>query len=176
MKCMIATKNEGKIESARRAFLKFYSNIDIKGIKVSSDVREQPIDKETLDGATNRIRNLKKYCVENNIQTDFYVAIEAGLVQLYKKYFVMQIAAISDNSEKISYGISSCYPVPEKYVNVIKEKSIGELFNEIYNKDDERHNKHGGIGELTHQKVTRIDLGEQAFMMALTEWINEEWK
>lgn len=176
MKIMIATKNEGKIESAKRAFSKYFDDITVIGLKIESDVPEQPCNEETLNGATNRILNLKKHCKENNIYADFYVSIEAGLIELYKKYFVMQIAAVSNNSEKISYGISSSYPVPEKYVSTIKEKSLGELFNEIYKKDDESHNKHGGIVELTHQKVTRIDLGEQAFTMALTEWINEEWR
>lgn len=49
--------------------------------------------------------------------------------------------------------------------------------NKVFTKDDERHNKGGGIQVLTHNRISRIDLTELAFIMALTEYINEEkWK
>ena len=49
--------------------------------------------------------------------------------------------------------------------------------NKIFTKDDERHNKGGGIQLLTHNKISRIDLTEMAFIMALTKYINEDdWK
>lgn len=41
MKILIATKNPGKIEGARKAFSNYYEQIEIKGIPVSSKVPEQ---------------------------------------------------------------------------------------------------------------------------------------
>jgi len=49
--------------------------------------------------------------------------------------------------------------------------------NKIFEKDDERHNKGGGIQLLTHDKISRIDLTEAAFIMALTKYINSNnWR
>ena len=48
--------------------------------------------------------------------------------------------------------------------------------NKIFEEDEERHNKGGGIQLLTHDKISRIDLTEMAFIMALTEYINDSWR
>ena len=45
------------------------------------------------------------------------------------------------------------------------------------NEDKERHNHGGGIQLLTHNEISRIDLTEYAFIMALTKYINrEKWR
>ena len=60
MKVLIATKNQGKIEGAKRALLNYYNDIEIQGIPVDSNVGEQPVDNEIYIGAKNRVKNLKK--------------------------------------------------------------------------------------------------------------------
>ena len=72
----------GKIEGARQAFEKYFDNIDIEGIAVESNVGAQPVNEEILQGAKNRIKNLKKYANNNNIKADFYIASEAGITNL----------------------------------------------------------------------------------------------
>ena len=47
MKLIIATKNEGKIEGARRAFERFFEDIEIVGIPSDSEVGDQPVNLET---------------------------------------------------------------------------------------------------------------------------------
>ena len=42
----------------------------------------------------------------------------------------------------------------------------------IFNESDLRSTT-GGVGLLTHNIITRIDLNEQAFVMALTQFVNE---
>ena len=59
MKVLIATKNQGKIEGAKRALQNYYSDIEIQGIPVDSNVGEQPVDDEIYIGAKNRVKNLK---------------------------------------------------------------------------------------------------------------------
>ena len=49
-----------------------------------------------------------------------------------------------------------------------------KVIDKIFEKDEERHNKGGGIQLLTKNIVTRIDLTELAFTMALTKYINKE--
>ena len=73
MKILIGTKNPGKIEGAREAFEKYFDNVEIEGISVNSEVGDQPINKEILQGAKNRVKNLKKYAKENQIKAEFYI-------------------------------------------------------------------------------------------------------
>ena len=46
MKVLIATKNQGKIEGAKRALSKYFDSIEIQGIPVESNVSEQPVNDE----------------------------------------------------------------------------------------------------------------------------------
>ncbi len=54
------------------------------------------------------------------------------------------------------------------------DTDLSQVMNKVFEKDDERHNKGGGIQLLTHNKISRIDLIEMAFVMALTKYINED--
>ena len=40
MKILIATKNQGKIEGAKRAFEHYFNDVEILGIPVNSEVSE----------------------------------------------------------------------------------------------------------------------------------------
>ena len=59
MKVLIATKNKGKVEGAKRAFDKFFDDVEVIGISAESNVPEQPVNAETWQGAKNRVKNLK---------------------------------------------------------------------------------------------------------------------
>ena len=177
MKVLIATKNQGKIEGAKRALLNYYNDVEIKGIPVDSNVGEQPVDDEIYIGAKNRVKNLKKYAKENNINADLYLSIESGINKLLGRWMITNIAVIEDNKEFESYGTSPSFPVPERLVQDIINTDFSQVMNNIFEKDEERHNKGGGIQLLTHDKVSRIDLTEMAFIMALTKYINgDSWK
>lgn len=77
MKILMGTKNPGKIEGAKEAFEKYFENVEIEGVPVSSDVGDQPINEEIFEGAKNRVKNLKKYAKENNIEVDFFCSIRS---------------------------------------------------------------------------------------------------
>ena len=47
--------------------------------------------------------------------------------------------------------------------------------DKIFEKNDLRSSI-GGISFLTHEVINRIDLTRDAFVMALTQHINEVWK
>ena len=61
MKILIGTKNKGKIEGAKRAFERYFNDVKVEGISVQSEVADQPVNDEILQGARNRVKNLKKY-------------------------------------------------------------------------------------------------------------------
>lgn len=176
MKVLIATKNAGKIEGAKRALLHYFSDIEIEGVPVDSNVGEQPVNNEIYDGAKNRVRNLKDYAKENNISADLYLSIESGINNSLGRWMITNIAVIEDNDDFESYGTSPSFPVPDKLVDDIINTDLSKVMDKIFEKDEERHNKGGGIQLLTHNEVTRIDLTEMAFIMGLTKYINENWR
>ena len=176
MKVLIGTKNLGKIEGARRALNKYFKDIDIQGIPVESNVSEQPVNDEIYIGAKNRVKNLKKYAKDNNIEADLYLSIESGINDLLGRWMITNIAVIEDGGDFESYGASPSFPVPDRLVQDIINTDLSQVMNKVFEEDNERHNKGGGIQLLTHDKMTRIDLTEYAFIMALTKFINNNWK
>ena len=97
MKILMGTKNPGKIEGARQAFEKYFDSVEIEGISVESNVGAQPVNEEILQGAKNRIKNLKKYANTNNIKADFYIASEAGITNLLGEWIDINAVIIEDS-------------------------------------------------------------------------------
>ena len=176
MKILIGTKNEGKIQGAYNAFEKYYKDISIEGVAVNSEVSDEPVDDEIYKGALNRVNNLIKYSKENSIEADFYIAVESGITNKLGKWMIINIAVIKDKNRFESFGTSSGFPVPEKYIEEIIRTDLGKVMNKIFNENELRKGK-GGISFLTKNEITRIDLTRDAFIMALTQFINDEiWK
>lgn len=176
MKVLVATKNPGKIEGAKQAFEKYFNNINIEGISVSSDVGDQPINEEILQGAKNRVKNLKEYAINNNIEADFYVSSEAGITDFLGEWIDINAVVIEDSKGFQSVGTSQGFPIPDKYINEIKETELGTVMDKIFSGKELGKGK-GGISFLTKDEVSRIDLTRNALIMALTKHINGEiWR
>jgi inosine/xanthosine triphosphatase len=176
MKVLIGTKNPGKIEGAKRAFENYFDNVEVIGIKAESNVSEQPVGKETLLGAKNRVNNLIKYAKENNIDADYYVAVESGINDDLGFWAITNIAVVKNSLGEVGIGASESFPVPNKYVKTIKKDTLAPVMDTIFKESDLRSST-GGIGLLTHEVLNRIDLTTHAFVMALTPFINKNiWK
>ena len=175
MKVLIGTKNPGKIEGAKEAFLNYFDNIDIEGIPVESGVADEPVDLDIYTGARNRVDNLIKYSKENNLDVDYYVAIESGITNLLGKWIIINIAVIKDKNEYESWGTGPAFPVPDKYVDEIINTELGTVMDRLFEENDLKNGK-GGISLLTKDVISRIDITKEAFIMALTSQINNYWK
>ena len=176
MKILMGTKNPGKIEGARQAFEKYFDSVEIEGISVESNVGAQPVNEEILQGAKNRIKNLKKYANNNNIKADFYIASEAGITNLLGEWIDINAVVIEDSKGFQSIGTSQGFPIPDKYIEEIKQTELGKVMDRLFRGKELGKGK-GGISFLTKDEITRIDLTRNAFIMALTRFINEDiWK
>ena len=171
MKVLIGTKNPGKIKGAKEALESYYTDVVIEGVNAPSEVNDQPINDETYLGAVNRVKNTIKYAKLSGINADLFMAIESGLINNFGKWYITNVSVICDKNGYYSTGMSASFPVPEKYVNKIKENTLGTVMDNIFHESDLRSST-GGIGLLTHEKITRIDLNKQAFTMALTQFVN----
>ena len=127
MKVLVATKNQGKIEGAKRALLKYFDDVEISGIPVDSNVGEQPVNDEIYIGAKNRVKNLKTYAKKNNIEADLFLAVESGINNSLGRWMITNIAVIEDNYEFESYGTSPSFPVPDNLVQNIIETDLSQV-------------------------------------------------
>lgn len=176
MKILIGSKNPGKIEGAKQAFLEYYNDIEIEGIPVSSDVSEEPINDEIYQGALNRVDNLIIYAKDNGLEADYYIGVESGITNKLGKWMIINVAVIKDRNGYESWGASPAFPVPNKYVEEIKNTDLGQVMDSLFKKNDLRSSK-GGVSFLTHNVISRIDLTMEAFVMALTQFINKDlWR
>ena len=176
MKILIGTKNPGKIEGAKKAFERYFDNVEIEGISVDSEVPDQPVNSEIIIGAKNRIKNLKKYAKENKIESDFYIASEAGITNSLGEWIDINCAVIEDKEGFQSIGTSQGFPIPDKYIEEIRKTGLGKVMDRLFNKKDTGKGQ-GGISYLSKGEITRIDLSKNAFIMALTRFINGDlWK
>ena len=120
----MGTKNPGKIEGAKQAFEKYFDNVEIEGISVDSEVGDQPFNEEILQGAKNRVKNLKKYAKENKLDIDFYVSSEAGITNSLGEWIDINCVVIEDSKGFQSIGTSQGFPIPEKYIEEIKQTEL----------------------------------------------------
>lgn len=169
MKAIVATNNKVKVEGARRALSHYYNNIEVEGVNVPSDVSEQPINEEIYRGAKNRIRNLKKYCSENNVDTDLYFAIESGISNQLGEWQVVSVAVIENNLGISSVSASASFPIPERYVNKIVEEGVNSVMQEVFGNNLNK----SGIELLTDGVFNRMDLIEETFIMGLIKIIHD---
>ena len=176
MKILMGTKNPGKIEGAKQAFERYFENVEIEGVAVESEVGAQPINKEIFEGAKNRIKNLKKYAKENNIEVDYFIASEAGITDSLGEWIDINAAVIEDKNGVMSIGTSQGFEIPIRYVDEVKLTELGKLMDRLFSGTNLGRGK-GGINFLTKDEITRIDLTRDAFIMALIKFINGEiWK
>ena len=171
MKILMATKNNGKIEGAKRAFEMYFDDVNIEGIAVDSNVSKQPVNDEIFIGAKNRVHNLKQYARKNNIKADFYISSEAGITNLLGDWIDINAVVIENSEGMQSVGTSQGFPIPEKYVDEIKQTELGDLMDRLF-KGKDLGNSRGGISYLTKNAISRIDLTRDAFIVALTKFIN----
>lgn len=124
MKVLMGTKNPGKIEGAKQAFEKYFDEVEVQGIAVESEVSNQPFDADIVKGAKNRVKNLKKYATENELEVDYFVASEAGITNLLGDWIDFNVAVVEDAEGFQSVGSSQGFPVPEKYIGEIKQSEL----------------------------------------------------
>lgn len=172
MKILVGSKNPVKIQAAKEAFELYYENVEVVGYPAESGVNEQPVNEEIFLGAKNRSLNLRKYAEENGIEADFFASVESGMTDKLGDWVITNVAVVIDKNGKVSMGTSAGFPVPHRLVDEIKEKSLGVVMGNLSGEDD-ISKKYGGVYFLT-RKITRDDLSRDAFVMALTKFVNGE--
>ncbi len=167
----VGTKNPAKVDGIKRAFSKYYSDIELRPTDSSSVAKAQPRGLEEMtSGAAARA----KFAL-SKAGGDFGVGVEAGIFTIGEVYFDNQVAAIADASGKVSLGHSAGYSLPHRAMeNLFNEGRELERWAEEVSGINEVGDKGGLIQHLTKGRMTRTDLTEQCVVTALIPWLHRD--
>lgn len=145
MKIYIATKNERKIDLAKKILSSFFSDVEVIGCEAKSEVSDTPWGKETYDGARNRSKNSLK----ENVIGDFGLGLETGLVEKYGNIYEETWCCITDKKEKEFWGYSSGNVIPEDVLKrFVQNKDTDTKSLEVFNQKDNSWQLYSGNMEL----------------------------
>lgn len=174
MEVLVGSENPIKIEAAREVFSKYFDQVKVTGIEVSSKVSAQPINEETFEGAKNRALELKKLNEKENLGADFFVGIEGGITKFYSKWFALGVGCVIDNQGRIGYGVSPYFELPESIVEqLLSGSELGQVMEEISGKDNIRQ-REGAIGFLSKGVMDRKNLYIHSLIVALVPFLNKD--
>lgn len=169
-KVIIASKNPVKINAVQIGFKKMFplKKFEFKGISISSDVQDQPMnDEETMTGAINRANNAK---IEYQ-DADFWVGIEGGIEKNNNK---METFAwiIIQSKKNIGKAKTGTFFLPRKIVELIdKGMELGKASDIIFKHTNSKQ-KNGSVGILTGDIITRTKYYTEAIILALIPFKN----
>ena len=167
MKILVGSENPVKLEAVKESFERYFNKIEVLGYKVASAVPDQPIEFETYIGAENRAKELSALNDENNINADFFVGIEGGIIQQYKRWFAFGAMCIIHNSGKKSFGTSAHFELPGIVTEkLLKGEELGHVMDRIMNEENTKQ-KGGAIAFFTKGKMDRKELYIPGLISAL---------
>jgi inosine/xanthosine triphosphatase len=167
----VGTGNNVKLRAVKNAFSKIFDTLKLLKTPVTTGVRAQPWDDETITGAKTRAAA----ALEQAKNAHFGVGIEAGLFwnESIQKYYDVQYCAIQDRGGRVTVGHGSGFYYPNIVLKGVKSgKTVGEVMSKV---TGVKHigSKQGAIGYLSDGLLTREALTEQAVLMALVPRLTE---
>jgi|TARA_B100001093_G_C26800553_1_gene1003171 inosine/xanthosine triphosphatase len=168
-KVIIASRNPVKINATQKAFENVFSDrFDFEGVSADSLVSDQPMsNKETLEGATNRLKNIK------HIKADYFVSIEGGVDLIDDNYEAFAWIVIFDNNN-IGKAKTATFPLPLEISNLIKKGyELGDADDMVFKRSNSKQ-KNGAVGILTDNLINRTDYYAHAIILALIPFSNSK--
>lgn len=169
----VGSRNAAKTAGVRRAFSAFFQDVEIKEVDTTSLVRAQPTSlDETVEGAEERAI----FALES-ARSDFGVGVEAGLIGLGKgwpgHHLNLQVAAVLDFAGHLSFGCSSGFPIPTRFVERVKQnrEELDRYARELTGVREVRE-EHGIVYHLSGRRLSRVEMTEQCVSMALIPWLH----
>ena len=165
----VGTDNPVKVRAVGRVMAALSFPARVRGVRVRTDVPEQPFGDEALQGALNRA----KAAIGRG---DFGVGIEAGLVwsPLLSDHFDVQYVAIVDRAGRVTVGHGPGFTYPPRVLENVKAgRTVGEAMERLTGVRG-IGSKEGAIGYLTERRLDRDALTESAVMMAMVPRIRRE--
>jgi inosine/xanthosine triphosphatase len=174
MLILVGSKNPVKIESVKEAFEKYFPDVIVRGVDVSSGVSDQPVNDDTFNGAKNRADALYRLNNLNKLDAQFFVGIEGGIINICGKWFSMGCICIINEKGEVGFGTSSHFSLPDKIIDkLLSGIELGKVIDSLTDQHNSKQ-KSGAIGFLTKEVITRKDLYTQGIITALIPFLNAE--
>ena len=171
MRILVATESKIKLDAVKKVCRTNGENHTVDGMKSSSGVSEQPVSKEIITGAENRMA-----CIKKNENYDVYIAIENGIVpflfyQNSEKWVDTAYVLIEKKDKnglfKKSFAFSASIPIPQDLIDYVEKhnhtKTIGDALKELSDKP----NIDSKDPHITLCGIHRADLLKEALEIAL---------
>lgn len=173
MKILVGSQNPVKINAVKEAFEKHFGQTEVIGIKVPSNVPDQPINDETFIGAENRARNLFKINIEQNLKADYFVGVEGGIINQHNRWFAFGGMCVINKEEEIAFGSSPHFELPDIVVDkLLQRMELGHVMDEIMKTENSKC-KSGAIGFFTNGVMDRKELYISGLLVAVVPFLHK---
>lgn len=169
---IVGSKNPVKITCTESGFHQSMSaSILVEGLNVDAGISSQPIgDKETLLGATNRAKNSKAIFPE----ADFFVGIEGGVDTIDGEMHAFAWVVIIDKENRIGKAKTASFILPKVIADLVNEgMELGDADDRVFERDNSKQ-EDGAVGILTKGAIDRKEYYQQAVVLALIPFLNED--
>jgi len=171
IKIAVASKNPVKLEAVKEGLSVFLKEeFQLTGVSVESDVSDQPMsDKETRQGARNRVKNAQQKFPDFN----FYIGIEGGVEDSASELIAFAWIVISKDNITGEARTASFFLPPRVAKLVHQGMELGDADDIVFAKQNSKQ-QNGAIGLLTNDAITRKLLYIPAVQMAFIPFLNPE--
>ena len=135
---------------------------------------DQPVYEDTFRGAENRAQALQQLAGSGQIRGDYFVGIEGGIIQLYRKWFSFGCVCIIDINGRRGFGTSPLFELPAMTIQrLLAGEELGSIVDE-WTQTPNSKQRGGAIEHLTRGILSRTDIYVQGVSTALIPFINSE--
>jgi len=172
MRVVVASNNPVKLAATQEAFDAYFADVRVEGLAGDSDVPEQPVGAQTLQGARNRARAARRALAGESF--DYCVGIEGGIVEVEERWFALGWMCLVDAPGHECFGASPWFELPAA---VIEELLGGTELGVVMDRLTGAHASKqagGAIGHFTGGVVDRQSLYAAGLKVALVPVLNSE--
>lgn len=172
MRVVVASNNPVKLAATKEAFEAYFPDVRVEGVAVDSDVPDQPIGAQTLQGARNRAAAARHAVAGESFE--YCVGIEGGIVEVEDRWFALGWMCLVDAQGRESFGASPWFELPSAVVEeLLRGRELGVVIDRLTGARDSK--KAGGaIGHFTGGVVDRQSLYAAGLKVALVPVLNAE--
>jgi inosine/xanthosine triphosphatase len=171
-KVVVASLNPVKRNAALAGLQRMFpaGKFSVEVVSVPSGVADQPMsDSETLEGALNRVNNAR----ESMPEADFWIGIEGGVAYIGGELTAFAWVVVR-SKELLGKARSGAFFLPQAVTELVEQGiELGTADDMVFQKTNSKQ-QGGAIGILTANALDRQQLYEQAVMLALVPFKNEQ--
>ncbi|MFD2245129.1 inosine/xanthosine triphosphatase [Pontibacter ruber] len=169
---VVASGNPVKVQAAMEGFRLMFPQVHFGQVSVAvpSGVSDQPMsDAETLTGALNRVNNA---CTVHP-EADYWIGIEGGVERLNGELAAFAWIVVRSGS-MVGKARSGTFFLPRAVADLVEQGiELGTADDMVFSRNNSKQ-QGGAIGILTENVVDRKQLYEQAVILALVPFRNEQ--